>query len=412
MTTLIQAQATGAWRWGAHMSDKIDHALVESAISVAGVPDSDVLAQVADLGPAAVAETTLTEVVGRAALFTGPAERVAVQYELVFDEGTLDYAVVLDGDDIELQQGTRTAAATIRQDLVELLREVFGPVGKYDATREVMLRRSESFPGSDANEPVNRQRAAAIVALRQLLGASAQRPPDLTDLAVRFESDKWGGHWYTPHYQRYFERMRDLPVKILEIGVGGYELPESGGASLRMWKHYFRRGLIYGLDIFEKAGIEEPRIQVLRGDQGDARYLHEMAHELGPFEIVIDDGSHCNEDVVTSFNALFPHVRPGGLYVVEDVQTSYWPGWGGAADPTAATTTSIALIKSLVDGLNHQEQIRPASQSPSTTERLVTGVHAHHNIVFIDKGLNTEQGPPPWFPLDVDATCDPADTAR
>ena len=83
----------------------------------------------------------------------------------------------------------------------------------------------------------------------------SQRPKGLSELAARFGSDKWGGRWYTPHYQKHFEPYRELAVKVLEIGIGGYDAIDAGGESLRMRKHYFRRGLIYGLDISRRLAL-------------------------------------------------------------------------------------------------------------------------------------------------------------
>ncbi len=74
---------------------------------------------------------------------------------------------------------------------------------------------------------------------------------------------------------------------------------------------------------------------------------------------------------------------------------------GGSTDPDS-TTTSMGFVKKLLDGLNHQEQIRPADHAPSATELTVTGVHVHHNVVVLDKGVNTEQGPPSWIPRTED----------
>ena len=95
-----------------------------------------------------------------------------------------------------------------------------------------------------------------------------------------------------------------------------------------MWKHYFRRGLIYGLDIFDKTALSEDRMRVLQGDQGDRQFLDAMARQFGTFDIVIDDGSHMSHHVITSFNALFPLLRPGGLYVVEDLSCLYLAAMG------------------------------------------------------------------------------------
>ena len=60
-------------------------------------------------------------------------------------------------------------------------------------------------------------------------------------------------------------RIGDQAVKVLEIGIGGYDAPDAGGESLRMWKHYFRRGLIYGMDIYPKPGVAQSRVSCHTG---------------------------------------------------------------------------------------------------------------------------------------------------
>ena len=225
---------------------------------------------------------------------------------------------------------------------------------------------------------------------------SALRPAcqDLGSLAVAFGSDKWGDlHWYTQHYARHFARLRTEPVRVLEIGIGGYADPDRGGASLRMWQRYFQRGLVHGLDISRKS-VSGPRIMTIQGDQSDAAFLDELGRQLGPFDVIIDDGSHLNDHVQISFHALFPHVRPGGLYVVEDLQTAYWPSWGG--HPDAGAGTSMGMLKSFVDGLNHAE-VRDPRGGGSYTERNISGISFHHNIAFVEKGLNAEEGGPEFL---------------
>ena len=360
---------------------------VEAILTAAGLPDAEISARVASIGPAAVAEVLLAEVISRAALLHGPSERLTIQCDFGFAGERLGYLVTLDSPASSVEKGwDDDAPAIVRQDVIDLLREVFGPVGPHGATRELFARQL----ADEEHSPV------IAAATRQMVAAMSQRPHDLSDLAVRFGSDKWGGRWYTPHYQKYFEPYRDQAVKVLEIGIGGYNLIDAGGESLRMWKHYFRRGLIYGLDIFEKTGVVESRLNVLQGDQGDEQALDAMARELGPFDIIIDDGSHISHHIIASFRALFPHVRPGGLYVVEDLASSYWPTWGGDSDPSAQYR-SMEMIKDLLDGLHHSEQIRDDHAAVSATESTVTGVHVHHNLAVIEKGLNTEQGAPKWL---------------
>src|SRR5438270_536387 len=74
---------------------------------------------------------------------------------------------------------------------------------------------------------------------------------NLNRLALHFCTDKWGQHWYTQHYDRYFHARRNERLNLLEIGVGGYKDGERGGESLRMWKSYFSNSRIVGIDLYD-----------------------------------------------------------------------------------------------------------------------------------------------------------------
>nr|ABL09966.1 O-methyltransferase [Streptomyces echinatus] len=380
-------------------------ALETALIRLADRSDAEVAAGLADLGPDRCARALLRETADRARLFPEPPVATAVEVRLRLGEERSAYTVTLGGGAHEVTLGPAEAArARLTQDLPEFLRAVYGAPGRHDATRELHITEPDR-PVLDPADPEHAERAAAVTALHQLAGALARPHRSLNELAVHFRSDKWGGHWYTPHYDRYFAPLRDGVVNLVEIGIGGYDDPDQGGASLRMWKHYFPRGLVHGLDVYEKRGIAEPRLFPLRGDQSDPAYLAGLAAERGPFDIVVDDGSHLNEHVLTSFEALFPHLRPGGLYVVEDTQTAYWTGWGGNDRDLNDPTTSMGFVKALVDGLNHQERT-PAQDGPVSPaarwERGIGAVHVHHNLVVVEKSVNTEQGAPAWVPRDVD----------
>jgi hypothetical protein len=216
----------------------------------------------------------------------------------------------------------------------------------------------------------------------------ARMSDDLTLLAKHFRTDKWGDHRYTPHYQHHLAHLRDRPMSLLEIGIGGYARAGDGGGSLRMWKHFFPLANIYGLDVEDKSFVEEPRIRAFQGDQSDRDLLHRIVAEIGRPNVIIDDGSHRPEHVIATFETLFPLLADDGIYVVEDTQTSYWPEWGGHEDPDNPTT-SMAMLKRLADGLNYEEYVDDAYE-PSFTDRFVVGVHFYHNLVFIEKGTNAE----------------------
>jgi hypothetical protein len=163
---------------------------------------------------------------------------------------------------------------------------------------------------------------------------------------------------------------------VLEIGIGYRDDLTLGGNSLYMWKNYFPRASVYGLDIFEKRLVGVPGVVAFRGDQSDPAALQTVVESCAPFDLVIDDGSHIGLDIITAFGVLFPAVRPGGWYVIEDLETSYiqQPYGGG---PAGTPHTGVALTKSLLDDVN----VGP---------RAVASVHAYRGIVFIRRG-----DPPP-----------------
>ena len=120
------------------------------------------------------------------------------------------------------------------------------------------------------------------------------RTNSLTQLAKIYKTDKWGLHFYTPHYQEHFKKFKHKKISLLEIGVGGHESPTDGGNSLRMWKKYFPSGKIYSIDIFDKSMLEETRIKIFKGSQVDQIFLKKVVEKTGNLDIIVDDGSHVN----------------------------------------------------------------------------------------------------------------------
>ncbi|MFI9825463.1 class I SAM-dependent methyltransferase [Streptomyces sp. NPDC052013] len=211
---------------------------------------------------------------------------------------------------------------------------------------------------------------------------------DLNKLAVHFKTDKWGTHRYTQHYQRHLQHLKNKKFNLLEIGIGGYSRAGQGGASLRMWKAFFPNAHIFGMDIHDKSFVDEDRITTFIGDQSDPDSLNAVADKIGEIDVIIDDGSHRSPHVITTFETLFPRLKDGGIYAVEDTQSSYWPEWMGSED-LDAKHTSMGMLKRLTDGLNYEEFV-DESYEPTYTDRNVVGVHFYHNLVIIEKGKNAE----------------------
>lgn len=209
---------------------------------------------------------------------------------------------------------------------------------------------------------------------------------NLPKLAALYQTDKWGLHRYAEHYQKQLGHLKNSRFNLLEIGVGGHEAPDQGGNSLRMWKAFFPHANIFAIDIFDKSALEEERIRIFRGSQADVDFLRSVAAAMGAIDVVVDDGSHVNDHVITSFQTLFPLLAPDGIYAIEDLQTAYWPAFGGNEVPHS-TRTSMEMLKALADGLNWEEQF---DRQPDAFDRTITSVHFYHNLAFVQKGCNEE----------------------
>lgn len=92
---------------------------------------------------------------------------------------------------------------------------------------------------------------------------------DLDFLAMYFGTDKFGKHFYTRNYKTYFEKFRNKKIKLLEIGVGGYDNPKAGGESLKMWKAYLKKAEIFAINLYDKSPLESKRIKIFKGSQVD-----------------------------------------------------------------------------------------------------------------------------------------------
>jgi SAM-dependent methyltransferase len=148
--------------------------------------------------------------------------------------------------------------------------------------------------------------------------------PDLAHIAGKYDTDKAVHTHYLRNYEHYFKDLRDAPVRLFELGI-------KEGGSLLLWRDYFERGLIVGLDV-APVELDDPtgRIRTYQGMQQDAELLDRIARENAPggFDIIIDDCAHIGVLARASFWHLFDeHLKPGGVYVIEDWGTGYWDNW-------------------------------------------------------------------------------------
>lgn len=130
--------------------------------------------------------------------------------------------------------------------------------------------------------------------------------------------------FYFDVYERYADKFRNKEVNFLEIGV-------FQGGSLDMWQAFLgEHASIYGVDINEETKrFEEEGYKIYIGDQGDVSFLEELVAQTPTFDMILDDGGHYPHQQIRSFITLFSHVKNGGIYIVEDVHTSYYPEYFG-----------------------------------------------------------------------------------
>ena len=165
---------------------------------------------------------------------------------------------------------------------------------------------------------------------------------ELDLIGLKFGTDKSSAsHDYLSIYERCFCHRRNDPLKILEIGV-------LNGASLKVWEEYFPNSRIVGADIDEgtrRFGSGRVEIEII--DQSNLEDLVRLGVRHGPFDIIIEDGSHIWDHQITTLRTLFPFVRDGGFYVVEDLETNY----GSHVDRYRgrATFSCVEYLKRLVD---------------------------------------------------------------
>ena len=186
-------------------------------------------------------------------------------------------------------------------------------------------------------------------------------------------------------------------LKFLEIGFWV-------GRSASMWDNYFThpKTKICFIDInpdyYQYTKNLSPRCSLHMVDQENISMLQKFIHEVGrEFDIIIDDGGHTMNQQITSFKALFPYVKKGGMYIIEDLHTSYWNNFGSEGNcdnPKASPNSTIRFLQALVDDLNfvgakscyaNREKYVPLLANLSEYQRDIASIHFYTSICIIFK---------------------------
>ena len=198
------------------------------------------------------------------------------------------------------------------------------------------------------------------------------------DLAMKTER-------YIKEYEKLFDGLENKDIKLFELGI-------LQGNSLLMWRDYFEKGIIVGLDIDDvKIPDETGRIKTYKGSQDDFTLLTTISNEIAPegFDIIIDDASHMGNLTRKSFWHLFEnHLKSGGIYVIEDWGTGYWQSWpdGKAFVPGQPHFAGmVGFIKELVDECGVESWSAGKYNAPPARITKFTNMQILFGQVFITK---------------------------
>lgn len=161
----------------------------------------------------------------------------------------------------------------------------------------------------------------------------------LCEIFEKYGADKCPAfrHSYSSAYYEILSPYRENFTNVLEIGIGTSELMQKYlpknkkyiiGASIRSWEEFFTKANIYGIDIEKHTLFEEGRIKCFYTDQSNVEELENTITEIKKnsglfdqkFDLILDDGSHIVEHMLTTFNTLHKYIKVGGFYIIEDIK--------------------------------------------------------------------------------------------
>jgi hypothetical protein len=177
--------------------------------------------------------------------------------------------------------------------------------------------------------------------------------PSFFEIAYGHGTDKVTGHHYEQMYEHRLGPIRDKRVKMLEIGLG-CDMGYGPGASYYTWLDYFSNVDLYYIE-YDAACAEQwanktKEATIFAGDQASVPFLDEFIKQAGgDWDVIIDDGGHTMAQQRTSLSVLWPYVKEGGIYFIEDLATSYHPAYGGAYE---SADTMMGDLKSMLDDMN------------------------------------------------------------
>ena len=242
--------------------------------------------------------------------------------------------------------------------------------------------------------------------------SSEPREP-ISAIMARTGTDKLTRHAYDRYYDVYFKDFREKQdLTILEIGA-------QTGSSIQLWAEYFTHataihavayGLVNGQDPLKMVCDQYPpgcsKVVIFNGDQSDPVFLQTIYSKY-KYDIIIDDGSHHPAHQIISLKHLFQALNPGGLYVIEDIESSYWNQpqhtlYGYTMDKggigASPQNSAIEKLKQFVDVLNRFHMAHPGLHIFPDDDKFFS-VTFGQGIVIIRKSTDAQLQHPPNVPV-------------
>jgi hypothetical protein len=293
--------------------------------------------------------------------------------------------------DFSILAGPYASPERVKQVALELNRRAAAAVASKNEG-DVFRHRSSSQAGDPRSAaapaasiaPAERNRRLSAPSLKQLLEQN------------RYETDK--SEKSLRNYERAFAHLRTVPIALMEIGI-------NRGGSLLLWRDYFTRSRIVGLDLNPPEDFSDSsgRIRMFQCDQSDRERLDALATQASTsgYHIIIDDASHIGALTAASFETLFyKHLRPGGFYAIEDWGTGYWESWPDGSKPeflvaprverhgnqfASHQSGMVGFIKQLVDECGLMDIQHPRLGVAGSHRSYIRSVHISPGLVIIEK---------------------------
>ena len=227
-----------------------------------------------------------------------------------------------------------------------------------------------------------------------LVDAPGVLPEIFRDRAMILGTDKTTTHRYHYMYAKYLLPVRHRELKLLEIGLG-CDTAWGAGHSVDLWHELLPRMTYFSIELDRGCASQFiPRLgrRQFIGSQDDANFLYNTVfNETGPLDVIIDDGSHYTEHQRATFLMMWGMLKPGGLYVIEDLQCTFLSGYHGE-HTGMRKGTSARLIVDIVLALLGRRPIEGGDEmayEKDVVENIISVDVFRESVVFV-KGPKPE----------------------